>query len=277
MEGSMDLEAARKVAAYLGTEHHEIPFKTDEAIKRIPTVIKHLEGYDNSTIRGSVCLYTVSKYIRENTDTVVLLSGEGADELAQGYVHFQHAPNSEEADKESKRLLRNIYLYDVLRADRCTAAHGLELRVPMLDKTFTSYYLSLPAEMRRPFKGMEKFLLRSSFKDDQLIPEEVLWRKKVPMPAGVSAQSKDPTWLQVLDDHFNETMADDEMVKAASTYPFNPPKTKQALFYRKTFEGLYPGQHHVTPRMWTLKWMAVEDPSEWTIEYRDNNNNNKKQ
>lgn len=270
MEGSEDLKAARKVADYLKTEHHEISFKADEAIKQIPTVIKHLEGYDNSTIRGSVCLFLVCKYIRENTDTVVLLSGEGADELAQGYEYFQHAPSAEDADEESKRLLRNIYLYDVLRVDRCTAAHGLELRVPMLDKAFTSYFLSLPAEMRRPREGTEKFLLRSCFEKDELIPEEVLWRKKAAMPDGVSASRKGASWLETLQNHFSKTVKDDEFVTAATKYPFNAPRSKQAYFYRKIFEGHFPGQYQATPRMWTLKWMGVEDPSVWTIQHRHN-------
>lgn len=270
MEGSIDLKAARKVAHYLGTEHHEIPFRADEAIKQISTVIKHLEGYDNSTIRGSVCMFLVCKYIRENTDTVVLLSGEGADELAQGYRYFEHAPSAKDADEESKRLLRNIYFYDVLRVDRCTAAHGLEVRVPMLDKAFTSYYLSLPAEMRQPRQGKEKFLLRSSFQKGELIPEEVLWRKKEPMSAGVSPVREGASWFDVLRNHFSKTVAEDEMVTASSKYPFNTPKSKQAYFYRKTFEGYFPGEHHATPRMWTLKWMAFEDPSVKTIEHRDN-------
>ena len=54
----------------------------------------------------------------------MILSGEGADEVAQGYIYFHKAPSGEEADAESRRLLADLYLYDNLRADRTTAAHG---------------------------------------------------------------------------------------------------------------------------------------------------------
>ena len=62
--------------------------------------------------------------MKENTNTTVIFSGEGADELAQGYIYFRDAPNSTAAHEESLRLLNDIYMYDGLRADRSTAAHG---------------------------------------------------------------------------------------------------------------------------------------------------------
>lgn len=69
-------------------------------------------------------MYLVAQYINQKTDTVVLCSGEGADEVAQGYIYFRDAPSPEHAHDESLRLLADIYMYDGLRADRTTAAHG---------------------------------------------------------------------------------------------------------------------------------------------------------
>ena len=145
----------------MGTEHHEIRFTSTEAIEHLKDIITSLESYDITTIRASIGMYFVSKYIREKTDTVVVLSGEGADEVCQGYIYFYRQPNAEEGDRESRRLCQDLYLFDVLRADRTTAAHGLELRVPFLDHAFTAYYLSLPAADRAPSKERaEKYLLR---------------------------------------------------------------------------------------------------------------------
>lgn len=95
-------------------------------------------------------MYLISRYIKQNTETTVIFSGEGADELAQGYIYFRDAPNAEYAHNESLRLLKDIYLYDGLRADRTTAAFSLELRVPFLDIQFTNYYLSLDPHIRQP-------------------------------------------------------------------------------------------------------------------------------
>jgi len=68
-------------------------------------------------------MYLLSKFIKENTDSTVIFSGEGADELAQGYIYFRDAPSAEEAHQESLRLLNELYIYDVLRSDRSTSAH----------------------------------------------------------------------------------------------------------------------------------------------------------
>ncbi len=145
----------------MGTEHHEIRFTAEDAINHLKNIIRALESYDITTIRASIGMYFVSKYIQEKTNTVVILSGEGADEVCQGYIYFYRQPSPEEGDRESRRLCNDLYLFDVLRADRTTAAHGLELRVPFLDHAFSSYYLSLPAIERAPTKERaEKYLLR---------------------------------------------------------------------------------------------------------------------
>ena len=51
MEGSPDLANARKVADFLGTEHHEIKFTPQEGVDALEDVIRHLETYDITTIR----------------------------------------------------------------------------------------------------------------------------------------------------------------------------------------------------------------------------------
>ncbi|XP_039977704.1 asparagine synthetase [glutamine-hydrolyzing] isoform X2 [Xiphias gladius] len=203
-EDSPDIIAARKVAAHIGSEHHEVNFTAEEGIQALEEVIFHLETYDITTIRASVGMYLVSKYIREKTDSVVIFSGEGSDELTQGYIYFHKAPTPKAAAEESVRLMNELYLFDVLRADRTTAAHGLELRVPFLDHRFTAYYLSLPEEMRIPKHGVEKHLLRESFKGLNLIPDEILWRRKEAFSDGVMSVKK--SWYTCLQEHL-ESMA----------------------------------------------------------------------
>lgn len=130
-------------------------FTEEDALNALNDVIYHLETCDITTIRASICelfyrtltlfqikndvirirrcifqfatgMYLISKYIKQNTDTTVIFSGEGADELAQGYIYFRDAPTINAASVESHRLLSEIYLYDGLRADRTTSAHRLK-------------------------------------------------------------------------------------------------------------------------------------------------------
>lgn len=260
MHESPDIKAARIVADHIGTEHHEIIFTEQDVIDALPNVIYQLETADITTIRASIGMYLIAKYIKTHTDTTVIFSGEGADELAQGYIYFRDAPSAEEAHKESNRLLNDIYLYDGLRADRTTAAFSLELRVPFLDLQFTGYYLSLPPEIRQPQNGVEKFLLRSTFSDSNLLPHSILWRHKEAFSDGVAAQKR--SMFHIIQDWVDKIVTQDELDNAAIKYPHLTPKTKEAYYYREIFESHYKGQaERLVPYYWMPKWIDVSDPS----------------
>ncbi|KAG9279602.1 asparagine synthetase glutamine-hydrolyzing-like isoform X1 [Astyanax mexicanus] len=262
-EDSPDIAAARKVAAHIGSEHHEVNFTPEEAIKAVEEVIIHLESYDITTVRASVGMYLVSKYIREKTDSVVIFSGEGSDELTQGYIYFHKAPSPKAGAEDSVRLLKELYMFDVLRADRTTAAHGLELRVPFLDHRFTAYYLSLPEEMRAPKDGVEKHLLREAFSGLDLIPDEILWRRKEAFSDGMTSTKK--SWYSYLQENIESKINDSQLQKAKKQFPYNPPTTKEGLFMRQLFEKHYPGCCEWTTHYWMPRWIEATDPSARTL------------
>ena len=56
---------------------------------------------------------------------------------------------------------------------------GLEVRVPFCDYRIAEYLYSVPWEFK-DHQGKEKGLLRAAVAD--LLPDEVLWRKKSPYP-----------------------------------------------------------------------------------------------
>jgi len=265
MEGSPDLLAARKVAKHLGTEHHEVIMTQQQGLDCLENLIRQLETYDITTVRASVGMYLLSKYIRQNTDTTVILSGEGADEVAQGYIYFHKAPSPEDADTESRRLLADLHMYDVLRGDRTTAVWGLEIRVPFLDHQWSSYYLSLDKKLRQPQDGVEKHLLRSAFDGKSLLPNDILWRAKEAFSDGISSVKK--SWFEILQDHCDNQICDKELKEASILFPHNTPKTKEALYYRRLFEKYYPGRAEWIPYFWMPKWIASGDPSARTLKH----------
>lgn len=270
---SPDILAARKVAQHLNTEHHEIVFSAQDAINSIRDVIKALESFDVTTIRASIGMYLLSKYIKENTDTVVIFSGEGSDEVCQGYIYFFKAPNQNAAHEESIRICNDLYLFDVCRADRTTAAHGLELRVPFLDHFFSSYYLSIPEKDRLPTEDKcEKYLLRKAFDHLDIIPDDILWRPKEAFSDGVASKKK--SLFEHLQDHINPLVRDEDLISAAQKYPLNTPLTKEAYFYREIFSELFPGCDHFTPYMWLPRWCGnITDPSARTLKHYDSRHN----
>lgn len=233
MGDSPDIVAARQVAKHIGSEHHEIIFTEQDVQDVLDEVIFTLETPDITTIRASIGMYLISKYIKNHSDTTVLFSGEGADELGQGYIYFRDAPSADAGHEESLRLLKDIYLYDGLRADRTTSAYSLELRVPFLDLQFTNYYLSLPKEMRQPQKGIEKHLLRAAFDYDDLLPHNILWRHKEAFSDGVASVKK--SLFQIIQEIVDTRMPENGVESASVKYPHCTPKTKESLYYRYYF------------------------------------------
>lgn len=261
MGDSPDILAARQVADHIGTEHHEIIF-TDKDIEQVLNkIIYQLETFDITTIRASIGMYLISQYVKNNTDTTVILSGEGADELAQGYIYFKNAPNATEAHEESVRLLKDIYLYDGLRADRTTSAFSLELRVPFLDLQLIHYYLSLDPKIRQPQNGIEKHLLRSAFDGSDLLPKNVLWRHKEAFSDGVTSIKR--SLFHIIQQIVEDLVDDSELEEAHIKYPHCTPKTKEALYYRKVFERHFQNQgKSLIPYFWMPKWIeGISDPS----------------
>ncbi|MCF7926696.1 MAG: asparagine synthase B [Candidatus Izimaplasma sp.] len=253
----IDLKYAKQVADYLGTSHTEVTITKKNVLDSLKKVIYALESFDITTIRASVGMYLISKFIHENTDIKVLLTGEVSDELF-GYKYTDYAPNKEEFQKESIKRVKEIYMYDVLRADRCLAANSLEARVPFADKDFVSFVLQIDPMLKMNTYNKGKYLLRKAFEGDYL-PKNILYREKAAFSDAVGHSLvdylKEFAEKKYTDAYFNEVKNN-----------FNPvPLSKEALLYREIFDDFYPNHHHLIKDYWmpNNEWQGcnVDDPS----------------
>ena len=128
-----DTKAALEVARFLGTKHHDFTFTIEEGLDALSDVIFHLETYDVTTIRASTPMFLLSRKIKA-MGVKMVLSGEGSDEIFGGYLYFHAAPDKKAFHEETIRRIKNLHLSDCLRANKSTAAWGVEARVPFLDK-----------------------------------------------------------------------------------------------------------------------------------------------
>jgi asparagine synthase (glutamine-hydrolysing) len=293
LEGSVDLENAKIVADYLGTKHTEIVLTEKDFLDAIPQVIHAIESYDTTTVRASIGNWLLGKYISEHSDAKVIFNGDGSDELAGGYLYMNYAPDNIDFDKETRRLLNDIYMFDVLRSDKSISSHGLEPRTPFLDRTWVQYYLSIPIEIRnhKINDKMEKHLIRTAFSSDfyknsqgkHLLPDKVLWRKKEAFSDGVSQYSR--SLYEIIQEHFDKQFAENELVeysyieKSPGMYEHLAmitmseankeihllPKTAEQFYYRKIFESRYKGMSRILPYFWMPKFVNATDASARTL------------
>jgi len=232
LKESPDLKYAKKVAEFLGTKHHEILFTIQEAMDALKDVIYHLETFDVTTIRASTPMYLMARKIKAMGIKMVL-SGEGSDEIFGGYLYFHMAPSAKELHEESVRKLFMLSKYDCLRANKSTAAWGLETRVPFLDKEFMEYAMSIdPTDKLCPGKTIEKEILRKAFVG--YIPEEILWRQKEQFSDGVGY-----SWIDHLKSHTAQKVTDQMLKDAPIRFPIKTPLTKEEYYYREIFDSLF--------------------------------------
>lgn len=254
IKGSEDLRCARIVAEHCNTNHTEVLFTPEEGINIIPEVILALETYDITTIRASVGMYLISKYISENTDDKVIFSGEGSDEILCGYLYFHYAPTSDDLYKESQRLVRELSYYDVLRGDRCVSSNGLEIRVPFLDKDVVNYCLGLDGNVKKPLNKIEKYCLRKQFESD--LPDEIVWRTKDGFSD--SCSGKDKKWFEHIQDFVEKIITDEEFENSSVKFC-----SKEAYYYWKIYNKLFHNMKNPIPNgYWMPKWVDCNgDPS----------------
>ena len=256
---AIDLKYAREVADYIGSNHHEVIISRDDVIQALEPVIEALGTYDITTVRASIGMYMVCKWIHENTNIRVILTGEISDELF-GYKYTDFAPNPEEFQKEACKRIREIHMYDVLRADRCISVHSLEARVPFGDLAFVDYVMAIDPAIKMNHYGIGKYLLRHAFEKDQLIPHKILMREKAAFSDAVGHSLKDD-----LCDYASEIYTDQEFQEKCSAYTHARPFTKESLLYREIFEKYYPDQSHMVKDFWmpNKNWEGcdVDDPS----------------
>ena len=257
-EDAIDLKYAKQVADYIGSDHTEVIMTRQLVLDSLEDVIHLLGTFDITTIRASMGMYLLCKWIHENTDIRVLLTGEISDELF-GYKYTDFAPSAEEFQKEAEKRIRELHMYDVLRADRCISVNSLEARVPFGDLDFVQYVMSVDPAKKMNVYGKGKYLLRHAFEGDYL-PHDILYREKAAFSDAVGHSMVDH-----LKAYAESYYTDEEFETLRQKYSHAQPFTKESLLYREIFEKYYPGQAEMVVDFWmpNKSWEGcnVNDPS----------------
>ena len=284
LAGSVDLFWAKRVAEFLGTNHHEVCVTEAEFLDAIEETIAQVESYDTTTIRASVGNYLVSKYISKTTDDVVIYCGDMSDEIFGSYRGFCNAKTDCEFEVANETMVSDVRFFDLLRSDKSISGCGLEARVPFADKNLVEYVMRLHPNHKRFNTGsyIEKSILRCAFdaldETQTILPSEVLWRKKEAFSDGVSpqpietspviaaatatqSQAKVRTWIDMIRDYVDARVSDEEYAIERTKIVHNTPYDKESYYYRRVFEKMYPGRETVIPYFWRHPFCVELDPS----------------
>lgn len=239
--GSSDLAAARRVAEHLGLTHHERIYDADEVVAVLPEVVTSIESYEPSLVRSAVPNYLLAETTAETVK--VVLTGEGADELFAGYAHYRDIDEAHDLADELRRGISGLHNLNLQRCDRVTMAHGLEARVPFLDRDLVNLAGRIPIEWRLPGElGQEKALLREAFTG--WLPDDLLWRPKEQFGDGsgtADVMTERAAHLVPEDDWADERVAG-----------LPAPRTREELAYQRMFATRLAGVNsHVLGRFAT--------------------------
>lgn len=258
-EDAIDLKYAKEVADFIGSNHHEIIINKDDVLHAIKPVIKALATFDITTIRASIGMYLICKAIHEQSNIRVLLTGEISDELF-GYKYTDFAPNKEAFQEESVKRVHELYMYDVLRADRCISTNSIEARVPFGDLDFVKYVMAIDPEKKMNTYHKGKYLLRHAFEKDEILPYDILMREKAAFSDAVGHSLSDDIKV-----YAQSYYTDEEFKEKVKKYKYCTPFTKESLLYREIFESYYPNQASMIQDFWmpNKNWEGcnVNDPS----------------
>ena len=256
-EDAIDLKYAKQVADYIHSDHTEVIISKEDVLAALEPVVELLGTFDITTIRASIGMYLVCKAIHETTDIRVLLTGEISDELF-GYKYTDFAPSAKAFQEEAQKRIRELHMYDVLRADRCISVNSLEARVPFGDLDFVKYVMAIDPEMKLNKYGKGKYLLRHAFEKGDYLPHDILWREKAAFSDAVGHSMVD-----YLKEYAETVYTQEEFEEKRAKYTHAQPFTKESLLYREIFEKYYPGQMIVDFWMPNKSWEGcnVNDPS----------------
>ncbi|HSR48409.1 MAG TPA: asparagine synthase B [Anaerolineales bacterium] len=230
--GGEDLDASRRMAEVLGTQHHEYIYTEREMLEVLPEVIYYLESFDPALVRSAIPNYVLARMASDHVK--VMLTGEGADELYAGYAYLQRYEEAQDLQGELVHITEALHNTNLQRGDRMSMAHGLEARVPFLDVESVSLALSIPAEWKLQTDGRPaKDLLRRAY--EGLLPDEIVYRPKMKFSKG--AGSSDVLAERAEDDVSDaDYRLEKERLREEWDYPL---PNKEALVYYRMLRDHY--------------------------------------
>jgi len=226
VKGAPDLEYAKEVAHYIGSEHHEVILDFPDLIDILPNVIYHLESFDALLIRSTITNYMVADKSSNHVESV--FSGEGGDELFAGYEYLKEI-EKDKLDGELMDIIGRLHNTALQRVDRSASAHGTIAHVGFLDPEVVEYAMKIPVKYKIR-KRVEKWILRKAMEGE--LPERILARKKAKFWQGAGV-------TEMISDYAEEKITDDDFQRERKLKNGWVLNSKEELLYYRYFKEFF--------------------------------------
>lgn len=241
---SPDLKYAKKMAEFLGLEHHIYEITDKDIIDFIPDAVWYMETFDEDCVSGAIANHFTSKMIKDFTNCVLV--GEGADELFGGYFReLQDIPDPEEKERIARKLVQIAYNTALRRLDRGWMSNSVNYRTPFLDPEIVEFSNTIPMELKVRYdkgqaRNVEKWILREAMR--RWLPPEIVERPKLRFAGG--------TGVDDLMDELTHDLASEKDLKdnpqTIGGLKLNSPK--ELYYYRLFSENYKPGYEGLVVR-----------------------------
>jgi len=150
LEGQREVMFAEEAAEALGLPFHLQTYAVDELEETLAKVLWLIE--EPHAINA--CIAVPFFWLAETASKLghpVLLAGQGADELFGGYQRYlteYEKSGAEAVEQEMFHDIENAYRANFQRDNQVCSYHGVELRLPFVDKDVVDFALRLPLRLK---------------------------------------------------------------------------------------------------------------------------------
>jgi asparagine synthase (glutamine-hydrolysing) len=228
-----DIHYSKSLAKFLNIKHIFRRVKVDEAIEKIPEVIKILKSFDPAIPNDLVVYFGLESAKKLGLDEVA--TGDGSDELFGGYSFMKDIDGLESYIQRISRNMsfssNNIGKFFRIKIiqpfiDREIIDFALQIPIDLKIRRYTPSPSPLPQGERIKVRGKVcgKWILRKAFED--VLPPEIIWQDKRPLEYG-SGMTK-------LREIISSKISDDEFEEKKKLYPINF-LNKEHLYYYEIY------------------------------------------